>query len=111
MDTVKLALALFIAVVAVALFYVYAEQPALFRVGGLLIAASIAVAIVLQTDKGRYLWSGLQGAQVEVRKVIWPTRQETTQTTLIVVIVVILVAILLWLLDMFLGWSVGALIR
>ena len=47
--------------------------------------------------------------QIEVRKVVWPTRQETIQTTLIVVVMVIIVAIILWLLDMFLGWSIGLL--
>ena len=54
--------------------------------------------IGLQTEPGRNLWNFLQDAQVEVRKVVWPTRQETTQTTLLVIAVVILAALILW------GW-------
>ena len=109
MDSVKLVVALLIAVAAMAAFYVYPEQSALIRVGGLLLAVGVAVGIALQTAKGRNIWGFFHGAQIEVRKVVWPTRQETVQTTLIVVLVVVLVSIILWLLDMFLGWTIGTL--
>jgi len=109
MDTVKLIIALLIAVAAMAAFYIFPEQSLLFRVGGLLLGAGVAVGIALQTAKGRNIWGFFHGAQIEVRKVVWPTRQETVQTTLIVVVVVILISIVLWLLDMFLGWTIGAL--
>ncbi len=109
MDTVKLVIALLIAVAAMAAFYIYPEQSMLIRVGGLLLGAAVAVAIGLQTSKGRNIWGFFHGAQIEVRKVVWPTRQETVQTTLIVILVVIVISIILWLLDMFLGWSIGSL--
>ncbi|MCK5433364.1 MAG: preprotein translocase subunit SecE [Gammaproteobacteria bacterium] len=109
MDTVKLVIALLVAVAAMAAFYIYPEQSMLLRVGGLLLSGGIAIAIALQTGKGRNIWGFFHGAQIEVRKVVWPTRQETVQTTLIVVLVVILISIILWLLDMFLGWTVGSL--
>ena len=109
LDTFKLGLSLLIAIAALVAFYFYADQSLLYRVIGLLIAASISVAIALQTDKGRQIWGYFHDAQIEVRKVVWPTRQETVQTTLIVILMVVLVAIFLWLLDMFLGWSIGML--
>ncbi|MCK5497968.1 MAG: preprotein translocase subunit SecE [Gammaproteobacteria bacterium] len=109
MDTVKLVIALLVAVAAMAAFYIYPEQSMLLRVGGLLLGGGIAIAIALQTGKGRNIWGFFHGAQIEVRKVVWPTRQETVQTTLIVVLVVILISIILWLLDMFLGWTIGTL--
>ena len=109
MDTVKLVIALLVAVAAMVAFYIYPEQSMLFRVGGLLLGGGIAIAIALQTVKGRNIWGFFHGAQIEVRKVVWPTRQETVQTTLIVVLVVILISIILWLLDMFLGWTIGTL--
>ncbi len=109
MDTVKLAIALLIAVGAMVAFYLFPEQSILIRVGGLLLGAGVAVTIALQTDKGRNIWSFFHGAQIEVRKVVWPTRQETVQTTLIVILVVIVIAIILWVLDMFLGWTIGSL--
>jgi preprotein translocase subunit SecE len=109
LDTIKLGLALLIVIAALVGFYFYADQSLLYRVLGLLAAAGVSVAIALQTEKGRHIWSYFQDAQIEVRKVVWPTRQETVQTTLIVIVMVILVAIILWLLDMFLGWAIGSL--
>ena len=109
MDTVKLVAAALCLIAAVAAFYIYSEQSNLFRVGGLLLGAGLAIAIAMQTAKGRAIWRFFQGAQIEVRKVVWPTKEETTQTTLIVIIVVILIAIILWLLDIFLGWTIGSL--
>jgi preprotein translocase subunit SecE len=58
---------------------------------------------------GGAAWSYVKATNVEVRKVVWPTRQETLQTTLIVIIMVILVALMLWGIDSVLGWAVRAL--
>ena len=107
LDTFKLGLALLIIVAGLVCFYLFDDYSLLFRVIGLLVGVGISVAIALQTVKGKEIWGYIRDAQIEVRKVVWPTRQETIQTTLIVIVMVILVAIILWLLDMFLGWSIG----
>jgi len=109
MDTVKLVVALLIAVAAMAAFYIYPEQSMLLRVGGLLLGGGVAVAIALQTVKGRNIWGFFHGAQIEVRKVVWPTRQETVQTTLLVILVVILLSIILFFLDWGLAQTIGLL--
>ena len=109
LDTAKLVLAVLIVLSAIGAFYIYAEQSLLLRVIGILAAIAIASVIALQTEKGRQIWGFFQEAQIEVRKVVWPTQQETVQTTLIVILVVIFVAIFLWMLDLFLGWSIGTL--
>ena len=44
---------------------------------------------------------------VELRKVVWPTRQETIQTTLIVVAMVVVAALILWGLDKVFFWLVA----
>jgi preprotein translocase subunit SecE len=72
--------------------------------------AAVAAAIALQTEHGRAAWNLAKEARVEVRKVVWPSRQETTQTTLIVVLVVFIVGLLLWGLDSGLSWGVRAII-
>ena len=109
MDTVKLVVALLIAVAAMAAFYIYPEQSMLLRVGGLLLGGGVAVAIALQTVKGRNIWGFFHGAQIEVRKVVWQTRQETVQTTLLVILVVILLSIILFFLDWGLAKTIGLL--
>lgn len=89
---------------------VYAAVTLLYRALAGVVLAGLAVGIALQTEKGRAAWDLAKEARVEVRKVVWPTRQETTQTTLIVVAVVIFVALILWGLDSVLSWAVKGVI-
>jgi preprotein translocase subunit SecE len=52
----------------------------------------------------------MRDSRTEVRKVVWPTRKETTQTTLIIMGVVTIVALIMWALDTMLGWMVRLLL-
>jgi preprotein translocase subunit SecE len=81
-------------------FYYFEGYSTLLRVLGLLAVAGMAVAVALTSVPGRQIWAFAVAARTEVRKVVWPTRQETIQTTLIVFAMVLLVGIILWLFDM-----------
>ncbi len=105
-DVFKLALALLLVTGAMGAFYFYSDQSLLLRVVGLLAVAGVAGALALQTAQGRDVWGFFKEAQIEVRKVVWPTRQETTRMTLIVIAMVIAMAAILWLLDTLLAWLV-----
>jgi len=85
----------------------FADQSLLYRVLGILVLAAVAGLLALQTAKGAAFWTLVKGSRTEIRKVVWPTRQETVQTTMIVVAVVVVVALFLWGLDSFLGWLVS----
>ena len=106
MDTLKLAVVVALLLSGVAGFYYFADQMLLLRVLGLLAVVGVALAVGLQTAKGRVLAGFVGDARNEVRKVVWPTRTETVQTSLAVFAVVIVVGIMLWLFDMFLLWAV-----
>lgn len=88
----------------------YAEQSLLYRVLGLLVLGFVAAYVALQTGKGRSFFELVKEAKNEVRKVVWPTRQETLQTTAMVVVVVLLIGLFLWGLDSLLGWMVSSVI-
>ena len=88
----------------------YSGSPILYRVIVLLVLAAVAVYVGLQTAKGKSFAVLVKEARIEIRKVVWPTRQETTQTTLIVVAVVLVMALLLWGLDSLLGWLVSLIV-
>jgi preprotein translocase subunit SecE len=88
----------------------FSAEPILYRVLALLVISAVAGVIALQTSKGQAFWVLAKEARVEIRKVVWPTRQETTQTTLIVVAVVLVMALLLWGLDSLLGWLVSLIV-
>ena len=102
MDTLKLALAVLLLVFGIGAFYFFEEYSTLLRVLGLLALAGAAAAIALQSAAGRRIWAFAVSSRAEVRKVVWPTRQETIQTTLIVFAMVLIVGIVLWLFDMML---------
>ena len=89
--------------------YYAAIEPLYRALAGVLVAAA-AVVVALQTEKGAAVWELAKEARVEVRKVVWPTPQETTQTTLIVVVAVLIVALLLWAMDSGLSWGVQGII-
>jgi preprotein translocase subunit SecE len=110
MDTVKLIVALAMLLAGVVAFQYYADAPRLMRIGGMILDVVLAVALAAQTDKGRMVIGFVRDAQIEVRKVVWPTRQETVQTTVVVMIVVVVFAFLLWVLDIFLGWAMQSVI-
>jgi preprotein translocase subunit SecE len=105
-DTLKLGAALLLLVVAVIAFYRFDDQLLVLRVLGLLAVAGISIFIAAQSSTGKNIIDFIGGAKAEVRKVVWPTRAETTQTTLAVMLMVILVGIFLWLLDMVLLWAI-----
>lgn len=88
----------------------FSAEPILYRVLALLVVAALAGVIALQTAKGKAFWVLAKEARVEIRKVVWPTRQETTQTTLIVVAVVLVMSLLLWGVDSLLGWLVSLIV-
>lgn len=100
LDMIKLAVSAFLLIVGIVAFYYLASLSTLLRVVGLLVISGGAVAIALQTAPGRLLWQFMTDARMEVRKVVWPSRQETLQTTLVVVVMVLIVGITLWLFDM-----------
>jgi preprotein translocase subunit SecE len=88
----------------------FSDESLLYRVIAMLIVAGIAMSVAVTTEKGAAAWSLIKGARTEIRKVIWPTRQETTQTTIIVLIFVVLCGLFFWALDSFLGWIASLLL-
>jgi preprotein translocase subunit SecE len=88
----------------------YADQSLLYRVLGLVALAVIALIVAAQTARGKSFQVLLKEARVEIRKVVWPTRQELVQTTFMVVVFVLIVAFLLWVIDSLVSWLVSGFI-
>lgn len=88
----------------------YSDQSILYRALALLALAAVAIFIGLNTVRGAAFLVLVKEARTEIRKVVWPTRQETTHTTLIVVGVVLVMALILWGLDSLLGWLISLII-
>lgn len=101
-----------VALVSVGVFgnYYYSAESLLYRVLALLLISVVAGYVALQTEKGKRFLNLAREAKMEIRKVVWPTKQELTQTTLIVVVFVLVVALILWGLDSLISLLVSGLI-
>ena len=104
LDTLKLLLAGAILIGSVIGYYYYADISVVFRALGVLIALALAVVVALQSFQGQELWRFIQGSRVEMRKVVWPTREEAIQTTIAVLVFALIMGVFFWLLDLFLLW-------
>jgi preprotein translocase subunit SecE len=88
----------------------YSDLGLLYRVSALLVLGAFTLWIAVATTQGAALWHTVKESQTEIRKVVWPTRQETNQTALIVVVLTIIMAFVLWGLDTFIGWIASLII-
>ena len=111
LDAAKLAAGVAILVAGVAGFYLLSEQPIWLR-WIIVLAALVAAGFVgLQSYQGKTFWSFVQSSRIELRKVVWPNRQETMQVTIVVFVMVLILGLFFWGLDTLLGaltrWLTG----
>ena len=107
LDTVKLVAAAAILVGGIVAFYWFATYPLAVRWAVVLASLGLGAFVALQSAQGRVFWQFVQGSRVELRKVVWPTRQETLQTALVVFIAITTMGIFFWVLD----WVLRAVTR
>lgn len=101
---------LFILVLLIAGFVAnsyFAQVPWAIRTAIGIVLLAILAALALWTTQGRKAWEFIKAARVELRKVVWPTRQETIQTTLVVMAMVVVTALFLWGIDTLFFWAVS----
>ncbi|HUO68767.1 MAG TPA: preprotein translocase subunit SecE [Gammaproteobacteria bacterium] len=99
-DTAKLAGAVAIALVGFVAYYYFGDASVALRSLGVLVALGLAVFVGLQSVQGQSLWRFIQAARAELRRVVWPTREETIQTTIAVLVFALIMGVFFWLLDL-----------
>src|SRR5580698_3558242 len=100
-DTVKLVLAILLVLAGIAAFYVLRAQADWQRWLAVIAGVLLAVVVFGASARGRAFWQFVLDSRLELRKVVWPTRQETTGTTGAVLAFVIAAGLFLWLMDLF----------
>ena len=88
----------------------YSLEPLLYRVLGVIVILTISTVILLTTTEGKGALKLILESRTEIRRVIWPTRIETTQTTLIVIVAITIAGLILWCLDSLFGWATASLL-
>ncbi|WP_429153849.1 preprotein translocase subunit SecE [Aeromonas veronii] len=106
-DTLLWGLVFIILAAAVVGNYLLNDVVAAVRALGVVVVIAAAGAVALQTTKGKATLAFARESRLEVRKVVWPTRQEAIQTTLIVLAVTAVMGLLLFVLDGALVWLVN----
>ena len=111
LNTLLLALATAMLIAGIGAYYWFQDLVITpIRVVGLIVVALVASLIAAQSDSGAAFFRFLKESDIERRKVVWPTHQETLQTALMVIIVTILISLVLAGIDWILGAAVRALV-
>ena len=106
-DQWKTILAILIVVAGLALYYVNPlGSNTLTKVLITLVVFTIAIIVFVKSEQGERFVHFLKETRIELRKVVWPTREETIKTTGIIMVAVIIIAIFLWIVDAFFTWGV-----
>lgn len=109
LDWLKWLAAVFLLLAGLAANHYYSAQPWPLRLLGWLFLLGVVATLTLLTQQGKQLIEFARDSRIEMRKVYWPTRQETMQTTLIVAVMVVVLALILWGMDSGLMWLIGSL--
>jgi preprotein translocase subunit SecE len=104
-DTAKLVSAILLVIAGVAAYYVLHAQSDWLRWLAVLAGVVLAALVFGSSARGRAFWQFMSDARLELRKVVWPSRQETTMTTAVVFGFVIIAGLFFWGLDVFLSWA------
>ena len=110
LDIIKLLLAAGLLVGGLYSYYYFLEIALAIRVLMVLGGLAAGIAIAMTSTQGLRLWAFIQGARIEIRKVVWPTKQETTQTAIAVFVFTLVMALFFWGLDSFLLWLTRTLV-
>jgi preprotein translocase subunit SecE len=85
----------------------YSDVSMLLRTVAWLAVLAVSGFVASKTKKGKWVLDFFRDSRAELRKVVWPTREETLQTTLVVVAMVVILALILWGMDGILVWMIG----
>ncbi len=110
LDTIKLLIAAGLLVGGLYGYYYFLEVALPLRVLMVLGGLAAGITAAMTSTQGQRLWAFIQGARIEIRKVVWPTKQETTQTAISVFVFTLIMALFFWGLDSFLLWLTRTLV-
>jgi preprotein translocase subunit SecE len=105
-DNALMILSIVALLAGVVAFYWYEEDPLALRLAMVGSGLVVAVGLAWVSWYGREFWQFAQAARVELRKVVWPEREDTVRTTVLVIIFASLMGLFFWVLDLILTWLI-----
>lgn len=107
LDWLKWLIALALLLAGLIANYYYSDVSMLLRTLVWLAVLAISGFVASTTKTGKWVLDFFRDSKTELRKVVWPTREETVQTTLVVAAMVVILALVLWGMDGLLVWIIG----
>jgi len=103
-DSALLTLSILLLLGGIVAFYWFDDQSLALRLGMVVAGLGLGVALAWFSSYGREFWQFAQVSRIELRKVVWPTRDETIKTTYVVFAFAIVMGLFFWGLDWVLTW-------
>jgi preprotein translocase subunit SecE len=104
LDWAWVALAALLVVGGLYVFYGLSSLPSPARVAAVLAGVLLGAGAFSLSTWGKTVWQFTLTSRVELRKVVWPTVEETRRTTLVVFLFVVILGLFFWLVDWVLAW-------
>ena len=105
LDAAKLVLGVLVLIGGIVAFYVFSDLAPVVRWLMVLAGLGLGLLIASQSEYGREFFGFVNAARGELRKVVWPTQNETLKTTAVVFVFVLVMGFFFWGLDMVLAWA------
>jgi len=103
-DSALMTLSIVVLFAGIVAFYWFEEQALLIRIAMVIAGLAAAAGLMWFSWYGREFWQFVLAARIELRKVVWPEREETIKTTYVVFFFAIVMGVFFWLLDMVLTY-------
>jgi preprotein translocase subunit SecE len=103
-DTALVSLSILAILGGIGAFYWFDDQALPIRIGMVVAGLGIAAGLAWMSWYGREFWQFALASRIELRKVVWPDREETIKTTYVVFIFAVLMGLFFWGLDWVLTW-------
>ena len=99
-----MALSILVLFIGIGAFYWYEDQSLVLRIAMVVVGLAVGAGLVWFSWYGREFWQFALASRIELRKVVWPPRDETIKTTYVVFIFAIAMGLFFWGLDWVLTW-------
>ena len=103
-DTALITLAIFAIFGGIVAFYWYDDRPLLLRGGMVVAGVVVGFGLMWLSSLGRDFWQFALASRIELRKVVWPGREDTIRMTMVVVFFAFVMGAFFWGLDWVLTW-------
>jgi preprotein translocase subunit SecE len=103
-DTALMSLSVLVLLIGIGAFYWYDDLPLIARIAMVVAGLGVGAGLVWFSWYGREFWQFALASRIELRKVVWPSRDETVKTTYVVFAFAIAMGLFFWGLDWVLTW-------